>query len=67
MSSICFHSLWQDDNDQLVIEMTHPGHLSFYDNFAELLIAATTPTTVNYFALWIEIDLINKRITVETG
>ena len=46
--------------------MTHPGHLSFYDNFAELLIAVTTPTTVNYFALWIEIDLINKRITVET-
>jgi hypothetical protein len=43
--------------------MTHPGHLSFYDNFAELLIAVTSPTA---FAMWIEIDLINKRITVET-
>jgi len=46
--------------------MTHPGHLSFYDNFAELLIAVTSPTTVNYFAMWIEIDFINKHITVES-
>lgn len=46
--------------------MKYPGQLSFDDNYAELLIAADKPQTAYYFALWIEIDFINKSISVET-
>lgn len=63
MSSICFHSLWQDDNDQLVIEMTHPGQLFFDNNYVDLLIAIKAATA---FVMWIEIDFINKHVSVKS-
>ena len=46
--------------------MKYPGQLVFDDNYAELLIAVKALTSASYFALWIEIDFINKRITIET-
>ena len=46
--------------------MKYPGQLVFDDNYAELLIAVKTPISTIYFSLWIEIDFINKRITIET-
>ena len=46
--------------------MKYPGQLVFDDNYAELLIAVKTPISTIYFSLWIEIDFINKHVTIET-